>query len=531
MGIPQSKNGVLRRFLPAPFDKGASRGFAALHFKLQFIFPDFCQILSGPLYIFLLIVYDKGEQSRRPRVKCHRDGELPGGRRTIPRWGRRTRCCIQDTLLYVATILGRAKGRLFLAELPLGCTKTHLLPNRRVGAFCFLPQRKRAQSPPFAPMQKEAFFMARHQRSTTLYPHPFSAAYWRDAAAELKDTRMLVVTALLVALRIALKPFAIYIGPQMAIQTATLATALGAMIYGPVVAIPAAMISDTIGFMIFPTGDYFLPFMLTEIAGTMIYALCLYRAKPSATRVIIARFLICFLVNVVLQQFIFAWQYTYMGNPEKAKDAIMGIMTTARIFKNLFFFPIETVVITLFLKVLVPVTSRAKLTYSTGDLTFTKKQIAALVLLVVVGIGSAIGYLNFRYAGDEKTAPTSRSADYTDEQRVEANQNVTDIVKGQVADLPEGAVVCIVDSAYRPLFGAETEYTVSVYVLDEEAFAIGQAEAAAKGETYDMDTLWGYSKSGPGKDQYKSLVKAGTATFTVEESTGKVFDFWYTPVE
>ena len=39
MGIPQSKNGVLRRFLPAPFDKGASRGFAALHFKLQFILP------------------------------------------------------------------------------------------------------------------------------------------------------------------------------------------------------------------------------------------------------------------------------------------------------------------------------------------------------------------------------------------------------------------------------------------------------------------------------------------------------------
>ena len=363
--------------------------------------------------------------------------------------------------------------------------------------------------------------MARNQRSTTLYPHPFSAAYWRDAAAELKDIRMLVVTALLVALRIALKPFAIYIGPQMAIQTATLATALGAMIFGPVVAIPAAMVSDTIGFMIFPTGDYFLPFMLTEIAGTMIYALCLYRAKPSATRVIIARFLICFLVNVVLQQFIFAWQYTYMGNPEKAKDAIMGIMTTARIFKNLFFFPIETVVITLFLKVLVPITSRAKLTYSSGDLTFTKKQIAALVLLVVVGIGSAIGYLNFRYAD------TSRSSDYTTEQRMDANQNVTEIVKGQVADLPDGTVVCIVDSAFRPLFGDETDYTVSVYLLDEEAFAIGQAEAAAKNQTYDMDTLWAYSKSSPGKDQYKSLVKLGTATFTVQESTQDVMEFVY----
>ena len=88
--------------------------------------------------------------------------------------------------------------------------------------------------------------MSTRERSTQMYPHPFSKAYWADAASELKSTKMLVITALMIALRIALKPFAIYIGPQMAIQTATLATALGAMIYGPVVAIPAAMISYTV---------------------------------------------------------------------------------------------------------------------------------------------------------------------------------------------------------------------------------------------------------------------------------------------
>ena len=364
--------------------------------------------------------------------------------------------------------------------------------------------------------------MTRTQKSTALYPHPFSKAYWRDAAAEMKDIRMLVVTALMVALRIALKPFAIYIGPQMAIQTATLATALGAMIFGPVVAIPAAMVSDTIGFMIFPTGDYFLPFMLTEIAGTMIYALCLYRAKPSATRVIIARFLICFVVNVVLQQFIFAWQYTYMGNPEKAKDSIMGIMTTARIFKNLFFFPIESVVITLFLKVLVPITSRAKLTYggSTG-LEFTKKQIVALALLMVVGAGSAVGYLTYRYDG------TSRSADYTDAQRVEANQTMTQLVQDKTDNWDEETLVCIVDSAFRPMFTQETDYTVAVYVLDEEAFAAGQAADSS----YSMDTLWGYSKSGPSKDKYKSLVKVASVTLTKNEKTGEVLRFEVSPVE
>ena len=374
--------------------------------------------------------------------------------------------------------------------------------------------------------------MARNQKSTTLYPHPFSKAYWLDAAAEMKDIKMLVITALMIALRIALKPFAIYIGPQMAIQTATLATALGAMIFGPVVAIPAAIISDTVGFMIFPTGDYFLPFMLTEIASTLIYALCLYRAKPSATRVIIARFLICFLVNVVLQQLIFAWQYTYMGNPDKAKESIMGITALARIFKNLFFFPIETVVITLFLKVLVPVTARARLTYdNNANLSFSAKQIVALVLLVVVGVGSATGYLTYRYNGMFGDKATSRSADYTDAQRLDANKDAAQLVLDKTDDWDNETVVCVVDSAFRPMFGTETNYTVSVYILDEEAFAAGQADAKAKGEKYDMDTLWLYSKSGPSKDPYKSLIKVASLTYTKTEKTGEIADFVLKHVE
>ena len=47
--------------------------------------------------------------------------------------------------------------------------------------------------------------MARTQKSTTLYATPFCKQYWCDAAAELKDTKMLVVAALMIALRVALK--------------------------------------------------------------------------------------------------------------------------------------------------------------------------------------------------------------------------------------------------------------------------------------------------------------------------------------
>ena len=340
-------------------------------------------------------------------------------------------------------------------------------------------------------------------KSTALYPHPFSKAYWRDAADELKDIKMLVITALMIALRIALKPLAIPLGPQMYIQTATLATALGAMIFGPVMAIPAAIISDTIGFMIFPNGDYFLPFMLTEIASTMAYALCFYRAKPNATRVIIARFLICFLVNVILQQFIIAWQYSYMGNPEKAKDTIMGIMTQARIFKNLFFFPIETVVITLFLKVLIPITSRMKMTYggSTG-LDFTKKQVVALVLLMVVGAGSATGYLHYYYNNNSITK------DFSNEEVVEFNHLVHDIIVEQEG-IDDDNTVAVIEYASKPFFGSETTYDVALY----------QVKEGVEVQNY----MWGLKKTPASKDE--NLQRIADVTIVVDNQSGEVLDF------
>ena len=364
--------------------------------------------------------------------------------------------------------------------------------------------------------------MSKVQKSTALYSHPFSRAYWRDAAAELKDTKMLVVTALMIALRVALKPLAIPLGPQLSIQTAMLATALGAMIFGPVVAIPAAMISDTVGFMIYPTGDYFLPFMLTEIASTMFYALLLYRAKATPTRVMLARFFICFFVNVILQQFIYAWWYVYIGNPDKAKDQILGIMTVARIFKNLAMFPIESVVLTLFLKFLLPVTKRAKLTYgSAEEMKFDKKQVVTLICLVLIGSVSALGYMAYRYD------TSSRSADYKAEERVAIQKEMAQVVLDNTDEWDDETVICVVDSAFRGLFQSETDYTVAVYVLDEEAFAVGQAEDAG----YTLDTLWGYSKSGPGKDKYGSLIKVASCDIVKNEKTGNIESFEYSPVQ
>ena len=185
-------------------------------------------------------------------------------------------------------------------------------------------------------------------------------------------------------------------------------------------------------------------------------------------------------------------------------------------------FPIESVVLTLFLRFLLPVTNRAKLTYCTGaDMKITGKQIVALVLLTLIGIGSATGYLAYRYS------TSSRSADYSTEERVEANKSMAQLVLDKTDDWDDQTVVCVVDSAYRGLFQQETDYTVAVYVLDEEAFAAGQAADSS----YTMDTLWKYSKSGPKKDLYQSLIKVASADVVLNEKTGEVISFEIAPVE
>ena len=71
------------------------------------------------------------------------------------------------------------------------------------------------------------------------------------------------------------------------------------------------------------------------------------------------------------------------------------------------------------------------------------------------------------------------------------------------------------------MFTQETDYTVSVYVLDGEAFAEGQRADGS----YTLETLFSYSKSGPGKDKYGSLIKVATAKILKNEKTGQILEF------
>ena len=347
--------------------------------------------------------------------------------------------------------------------------------------------------------------MNRTQKSKALYPHPFCKAYWMDALAEMKDVKMLVFAALMIALRVALKLVAIPLAPNLKINTAFLANALGAMVFGPIMAACSAVLSDVLGVMI--TGDqYFPPFVLTEIAGSVIFALFLYRAKLTPTRVMLSRFCICLFVNILLQTPIMMLYYKVMLGGKAF------VLTVPQIFKNLFMFPIESVVLTLFLSVMQPITCRMGLTYyGEHSLKFSKKQIALLTALVIFGTGCVLGYLTYHYQH------TSLTTAYSMEERVEKNQLMDQIVESRI-DGVDGPTVSIIESSYKDFGGKDITYNVAYYAVDPD-----------KAGEEQMEKLWGLKKTPARK--HEDLTRVGSAVILINDKTSEVLNFEYTPEE
>lgn len=140
----------------------------------------------------------------------------------------------------------------------------------------------------------------------TLYPHPFSAAYWRQALADMKKPRILTFSALMIAACVALS-----YAPKVVIATnleftwGFLARSLCSMVGGPINALVFGLAEDTISFLVNPKGAYFPGYALTTMLGNFIYALFLYRAPANLPRIAAAK-LLTNVQNVILGSL---WSY------------------------------------------------------------------------------------------------------------------------------------------------------------------------------------------------------------------------------
>ena len=150
------------------------------------------------------------------------------------------------------------------------------------------------------------------------------------SAKELKSIRCLCVTAMLIALDLALKLFVgIQVTDSMKISFAFIAIASIGMLYGPTVGFAAGIITDLLGFIIKPTGAFDIRFTLIEALGALIYGLFLYNAvngKWLLPRIIAAKTTVVIICNL--------WLTTWAIASVAGKGFL--VMLPARVISNLF---------------------------------------------------------------------------------------------------------------------------------------------------------------------------------------------------
>ncbi len=104
---------------------------------------------------------------------------------------------------------------------------------------------------------------------------------FKDSALELKKLRCITVTAMLIALNLALKSVTVYVTDDLKISFSFLALAAIGMLFGPTVSFLSGAVTDILGLLIANTIGAFNPlFTLVEAMGGMLYGLFLYKLKP-----------------------------------------------------------------------------------------------------------------------------------------------------------------------------------------------------------------------------------------------------------
>lgn len=186
-----------------------------------------------------------------------------------------------------------------------------------------------------------------------MYRHPFSAAYWRSAAAEFRDLRKLTFAALMIAMCTILgyiPSVPLFGGAE--ITWGFLARSVCAMVCGPLLGLAFGFAEDILSFFLTGGGGYpFFPgYTLTTMLGMLIYALFLYRAKPSIRRIFLAK-LLTNILNVTLGAL---WMAILMGKA-------WFVTASGSALKNLIMLPVQTVILVILFTALLPVLRRMKL--------------------------------------------------------------------------------------------------------------------------------------------------------------------------
>lgn len=168
----------------------------------------------------------------------------------------------------------------------------------------------------------------------------------------LKDTKIIAMMAILLALHILVSTFFIPVFDNTRIHFTFFINALVGVIGGPLWALIFGFASDVLGFMIHPVGAYFPGYTLTSMVGALIYAVMLYKRKISVTNLILTKTVVNLGCNVALNSL---WSYL-LYSKGYLYYLIQGLT------KNLILLPFEIILLVLLFRLLLPTLNKLKYT-------------------------------------------------------------------------------------------------------------------------------------------------------------------------
>ena len=132
---------------------------------------------------------------------------------------------------------------------------------------------------------------------------------YRASFAELKNVRVITLTAMMMALSVILGYFTLDVGPYLKIGFGTIVNQFVCSMFGPVVGVIYNGLLDLIKYMVKPTGPFFPGFTLNAMLAGLIYGTAFYRKKLTFPRILAAEFVVCLVCNVILNTWMLSFLY------------------------------------------------------------------------------------------------------------------------------------------------------------------------------------------------------------------------------
>ncbi len=184
--------------------------------------------------------------------------------------------------------------------------------------------------------------------------HLLSKTYWAEAYKNFRNTKVLILCSMLIALHIAISTFYIQVFENLRIYVTFFISATYALVGGPLLALACGFSVDMLGMLIHPSGAFFFGYTLSTMLTGLIYALFFYKTRITLMKIILAKSIVNIFINAILGS---VWTTMLFSN---------GFIyyVSASLTKNLILLPLEIIVLYLVFKAILPMLYRLKLVNS-----------------------------------------------------------------------------------------------------------------------------------------------------------------------